>query len=59
MCRNNNFETLVLFLSVSGFAVKVRRKGKMLKGRLMTVWKESPRLLSHRDKVGEDEYSFL
>ena len=58
MCRNNNFETLVLFLSVSSFAVKVCRKGKMLKGRSMTVWKESPRLLPHRDKVGETNIRF-
>ena len=42
MCRNNSFETLVLFLSASSFAVKICRKGKMLKGRLMTVWKNHP-----------------
>ena len=52
MCRNNSFETLVLFFSVSSFAVKICRKGKKLKGKLMTL-QESPGLLPHRDKVGE------
>ena len=42
MCRNNGFETLDLVLSSSSFAVKICRKGKMLKGKLMTVYKNHP-----------------
>ena len=42
MCRNNGFEALVLFLSASTFAVKVCGNGKMLKGRLMTAYKNHP-----------------
>lgn len=64
MCRNNSFEVLVLVLvlvfNVSSFAMKVSRKGKMLKGRLNNSLEEPPRLLPHRDEVGEvNTYLFV
>ena len=59
MCRVNKLETFVLFLSVSSVAEKVCRKGKMLKGGLMKLWKNQPGLSAHRDKVGEVNIRFL